>query len=924
MSGGGRRARVVAPSVVARVALAPAMSLVVVVPRGLGETFRSRIEAAGNSIEQIVGGADRGDAAVDFLLVSGCGGIPDLPPVVAVFALLAVCEYLTRDALVDAIHNSEKWPSALNHWRTWRNKTENPATFRATALREDGLDDDMRTKEIASAAESGTWRRWEWAASMEGYDIEVIAIWLKDKAIAGVVLTPGWQACVRAAKGGFWPVEAPAYGVSDEAPQKKRHHDPTQPVLRPSVCFGLLERAGVKPTDLLCDPMCGVGSLPAEALSTRFKCAYALGGDSSKSAIRDAGKLRRNGRLQKGKTLDVARWDVRCLPLRSSCIDALVVDVPWGARNAAKAPLDASLLREALSEVNRVLVVDGVALVLLTRAAAQTIPRLVSNAGDGSHCLRVLESLDICVGGWPVAAVTLRKVEAEPPTDGASAEAEEPTAASNAIITPCCCTIEVTSSLSNLPLSELLLVAFPHAIRSASAARRALKHRRVALASNPSTLLWPRGKVGVGETLILRPHLARYQPTEVLEAMEQLVVLWEDAEWVCVIKPAGMGVLQGKRSLANALLALQLSRGDVNPSPARADTRAPPLPWTPAYDGPSRVGGAWLGAKTPLAAASLMGPSAMVVPGYTTKVTLSWRAIVKGQIGDTHRLAGACGMLDCSGSVKEPTRIRTGRSVRYGSIQEISFGLDYVYAEVNTTANRPSMEMQRPRGGANLAPDGRTYGQVRAADIADKAAWLEAHLGLEQAPTDGEVEERGWKAEIRRKETIVSYAAKALGLCGGLDKGDLKKDLDDQINFLYSWVVGRMMCCGKLDGWREVFASNGHPVIGDRPHCDGPTVCIWVIGVSVSGGRFNTPKSQRLLLRHPDGALEAPPPERFSRLFEREEAVCLCADRGELTSEYGKRLLKEREMEEKLAAEEEEEAAAEDGEEEDEDPPEVT
>ena len=55
---------------------------------------------------------------------------------------------------------------------------------------------------------------------MEGYDIEVIAIWLKDKAIAGVVLTPGWQACVRAAKGGFWPVEAPAYGVSDEAPQK--------------------------------------------------------------------------------------------------------------------------------------------------------------------------------------------------------------------------------------------------------------------------------------------------------------------------------------------------------------------------------------------------------------------------------------------------------------------------------------------------------------------------------------------------------------------------------------------------------------------------------------------------------------------------------------------------------------------------------
>ena len=123
-----------------------------------------------------------------------------------------------------------------------------------------------------------------------------------------------------------------------------------------------------------------------------------------------------------------------------------------------------------------------------------------------------------------------------------------------------------------------------------------------------------------------------------------------------------------------------------------------------------------------------------------------------------------------------------------------------------------------------------------------------------------------------------------------------------------------MMCCGKLDGWREVFASNGHPVIGDRPHCDGPTVCMWVSGVSVSGGRFDmlSPYVERFS------------PERFSRLFEREEAVCLCADRGELTSEYGKRLLKEREMEEKLAAEEEEEAAEDGEEEEDQDPPEVT
>ena len=39
---------------------------------------------------------------------------------------------------------------------------------------------------------------------------------------------------------------------------------------------------------------------------------------------------------------------------------------------------------------------------------------------------------------------------------------------------------------------------------------------------------------------------------------------------------------------------------------------------------------------------------------------------------------------------------------------------------------------------------------------------------------------------------------------------------------------------------------------------------------------------------------EAAAPERFTRLFEREEAVCAHADSGRLVSEYGRRMLVER------------------------------
>ena len=69
------------------------------------------------------------------------------------------------------------------------------------------------------------------------------------------------------------------------------------------------------------------------------------------------------------------------------------------------------------------------------------------------------------------------------------------------------------------------------------------------------------------------------------------------------------------------------------------------------------------------------------------------------------------------------------------------------------------------------------------------------------------------------------------------------------------------------------------------------------------------------IMHAPASAVAAPAPERFGRLFDREEAVCTYRDQGQLTSEYVARLLRAREVEEAEEVEEEvEEEAAEDAE----------
>ena len=91
--------------------------------------------------------------------------------------------------------------------------------------------------------------------------------------------------------------------------------------------------------------------------------------------------------------------------------------------------------------------------------------------------------------------------------------------------------------------------------------------------------------------------------------------------------------------------------------------------------------------------------------------------------------------------------------------------------------------------------------------------------------------------------------------------------------------------------WRRALARAGHPVIGDRPHCDGPKACLWVAAARLSATAADASPACAAAAAASAAAAAEPPPARFAKLFEREEQVCAYAEAGEVTSEYVKVLM---------------------------------
>jgi tRNA (guanine6-N2)-methyltransferase len=142
----------------------------------------------------------------------------------------------------------------------------------------------------------------------------------------------------------------------------KQEHLPAS--LRPTVAAAMVRLADLRPGQVLLDPMCGAGTILAEALAAHGRTVRAWGGDVEGTAVRAAAaNLARMGPLR------LARWDAGHLPLPDQCVDRLVCNPPFG-KQLSRPDQVGPLYRRVLREADRVLRPAGRAVLLVSDLAA--------------------------------------------------------------------------------------------------------------------------------------------------------------------------------------------------------------------------------------------------------------------------------------------------------------------------------------------------------------------------------------------------------------------------------------------------------------------------------------------------------------------------------------------------------------------------
>src|SRR6516165_5476889 len=135
----------------------------------------------------------------------------------------------------------------------------------------------------------------------------------------------------------------------------------------------MVRLADLKPNQTVLDPMCGAGTLLAEAyLSTKGKKTSAgaswqtrfLGGDIETSHVRAA-----LANLRQFHVTDVRPWDARDLPLDDASVDRILCNPPFGKQLSTPEEI-VPLYRESIRAMDRVLRPGGKAVLIVADAPA--------------------------------------------------------------------------------------------------------------------------------------------------------------------------------------------------------------------------------------------------------------------------------------------------------------------------------------------------------------------------------------------------------------------------------------------------------------------------------------------------------------------------------------------------------------------------
>lgn len=228
----------------------------------------------------------------------------------------------------------------------------------------------------------------QWKADMTKFDIEVLLNIHNEEMVIGIALT-------------------------EESLHRRNisHFGPT--TLRSTLCYGMLRLCKPQASDVILDPMCGTGAIPLEG-AIEFSSAFYIAGDNNDMAVnRTVNNIchiqkRRadKGRIS-GLPIDTVQWDLCSLPIRTSSVDIIITDMPFGKRMGSKKK-NWDLYPLCLREMARVCRPGSGKAVLLTQDK-KCFAKAISRMGG---LWRKLHTVWVNVGGLHAGVYLLKRTGA--------------------------------------------------------------------------------------------------------------------------------------------------------------------------------------------------------------------------------------------------------------------------------------------------------------------------------------------------------------------------------------------------------------------------------------------------------------------------------------------------------------------------------
>ncbi|XP_055958431.1 uncharacterized protein LOC126828015 [Patella vulgata] len=128
--------------------------------------------------------------------------------------------------------------------------------------------------------------------------------------------------------------------------------------LRTTIAYNMLRLCEIMCGDVVCDPMCGSGSIPISASVSWPRAIHMCGELHEKALIKTyenltSLNLKKKANKRRLVDLDMYQWDATNLPLRDGCVDVFITDLPFGRRHSRGMP-NHKLYPMLLNELARV------------------------------------------------------------------------------------------------------------------------------------------------------------------------------------------------------------------------------------------------------------------------------------------------------------------------------------------------------------------------------------------------------------------------------------------------------------------------------------------------------------------------------------------------------------------------------------------